>query len=67
VATTDAPTAPRRTSIIDSARTAGWELRKAVERLERITSDDRFTKNKVEIMAALQPHLDFANEVFADL
>lgn len=57
----------RRPSIIDSARTAGWELRKASERLERLRADDRFTKNKVEIMAALQPHLDFANETIASL
>lgn len=61
------PTTPRRTSIIDDARNAGWALRKAAERLERLTTDDRFTKNKVEILAALQPHLDFANEVFSDL
>lgn len=64
---TNTPTAPRRTSIIDDARKAGWELRKAVERLERLQADDRFTKNKVEILAALQPHLDFANEVISDL
>lgn len=61
------PKEPRRTSLIDDARNAGWQLRKAVERLERIHQDDRFTKNKVEILAALQPHLDFANEVFSDL
>lgn len=61
------PAAPRRGSLIDDARNAGWQLRKAVERLERIQEDDRFTKNKVEILAALQPHLDFANEVISDL
>lgn len=64
--TTKAPT-ERRTSILDDARNAAWQLRKAIERLERIKTDDRFTKNKAEIMAALQPHLDFANEVLADL
>lgn len=57
----------RRPSIIDSARTAGWELRKAIERLERLKADDRYAKNKAEIMAALQPHLDFANETIAGL
>lgn len=61
------PAVERRTSIVDAARTAGWELRKAVERLERITTDDRYQKNKAEILAALQPHLDFANEVISDL
>lgn len=58
---------PRRSSILDDARNAGWQLRKAVERIERIVGDDRFGKNKAEVVAALQPHLDFANEVFADL
>jgi hypothetical protein len=62
-----APKEPRRTSILDDARNAGWQLRKAVERLERIHSDDRYQKNKAEILAALQPHLDFASEVFTDL
>ena len=57
----------RRSSILDDARNAGWQLRKAAERLERIHTDDRFTKNKVEILAALQPHLDFADEVLAGL
>lgn len=61
------PHQPRRGSIIDDARNAGWQLRKAVERLERIHQDDRFSKNKAEILAALQPHLDFANEVISDL
>jgi hypothetical protein len=62
-----APTAPRRSSLIDDARNAGWQLRKAIERLERIHQDDRFTKNKVEILAALQPHLDFAIETISGL
>lgn len=59
--------APRRGSILDEARNAGWQLRKAIERVERLVQDDRFGKNKAEIRAALQPHLDFAGEVFADL
>lgn len=61
------PSAPRRSSLIDDARNAGWQLRKAIERLERIHTDDRFSKNKVEVMAALQPHLDLANEVLSNL
>jgi transposase-like protein len=64
---TAAPSAPRRSSLIDDARNAGWQLRKAIERLERIHQDDRFTKNKVEILAALQPHLDFAVETISGL
>ena len=61
------PREPRRSSIIEDARNAGWQLRKVIERLERIHTDDRYQKNKAEILAALQPHLDFANEVISDL
>ena len=61
------PAAPRRGSLIEDARNAGWQLRKAAERLERIQEDDRFTKNKAEIVAALQPHLDFVNETISGL
>lgn len=64
---TQQPAQSRRSPLIDDARSAGWALRKAVERLERIKADDRFTNNKVEIMAALQPHLDFANEAISGL
>lgn len=64
--TTPAPQ-QRRSSIIDDARNAGWQLRKAVERLERIHQDDRFNKNKAEILAALQPHLDLAIETITGL
>lgn len=61
------PPTPRRGSIIDDARNAGWQLRKAVERVQRIVDDDRYTRNKAEILAALQPHLDLAAEVLSDL
>jgi hypothetical protein len=64
------PATPRqapRSPLIDEARSAGFQLRKAIERIERIKSDDRFTRNKVEILAALQPHLDFANETISGL
>jgi len=64
--TTKAPK-DRRKSIIDDARNAGWQLRKAVERVQRIREDDRYTRNKAEILAALQPHLDLAAEVLDDL
>lgn len=64
---TQTPRQAPRPSLIDDARSAGFQLRKAIERLERIREDDRYTRNKVEIVAALQPHLDLANKVFADL
>ena len=61
------PARERRSALIDDARAAGWQVRKAIERLQRIQQDDRFSKNKVEILTALQPHLDFASEVISDL
>ena len=61
------PKEPRRSSLIEEARSAGWQLRKAIERIERIAADDRFQKNKVEVTAALRPHLDFATEIISSL
>lgn len=53
---------PRRRPITDAARDAGWELRKAVERLERIAADDRFDRNKEEVATLLRGHLNNAIE-----
>lgn len=64
--TTPAPQ-QRRSSLVDDARNAGWQLRKAIERVQRIREDDRFNKNKAEILAALQPHLDLAIETISGL
>lgn len=58
---------PRRKPLPDSARDAGWELRKSVERIQRIADDDRFVTNKNEVAAHLRGHLTFAAEVLADL
>jgi len=65
-----APVAPRATprrSLVDTARDAGQELRKATERLERIAADDRLTRNKEEVAAHLRHHLNRAIEVCQDL
>jgi len=56
--------APRRASIIDDAHAAGWQLRKAIERIQRVVADDRFSRNWEDISAALEPHINFALEVF---
>jgi len=52
-----------RKPLPDVARDAGWELRKAVERLERITADDRFGANKEQVASQLRGHLTNAVEV----
>jgi hypothetical protein len=63
-----APSAqPRRKPLTDVARNAGWELSKAVERLERLAADDRFTSNKDQMAPHLRSHLTNAIEVCQDL
>lgn len=61
------PTKPRRRPLTDQASDAGYELRKAIERLQRITEDDRFSRNKEEVTAHLRGHLLYAVEVCQDL
>lgn len=61
------PTKPRRTSLPDAAQRAGWEFRRAVERLERIAADDRFPTHREQVAAALRGHLTYATEVLHDL
>lgn len=58
---------PRRSSLADAAQKAGWEFRKAVERIERIHDDDRFSANREQVAAHLRGHLSFAVEVCQDL
>lgn len=59
--------APKRSSLPDAARNAGWDLRKAVERLERIAADDRFNGHQEQMAAHLSGHLTHAIEVCQDL
>jgi hypothetical protein len=65
-ATTTKPTKSRK-PLPDAARNAGWDLRKAVERLERIAADDRFGSNKEQVASHLRSHLLNAVEVCQDL
>jgi len=44
-----APRAPRRSALPDAYSRATWELRKAVQRLERLHADDRFPTNRETI------------------
>lgn len=55
-----APPAPKRRPLPEQARDAGWELRKAVERLERIYADDRYARNRDDIDALINPHITYA-------
>lgn len=53
---------PNRRALTDVARDAGWDIRKAVERLERIREDDRYSRNKEEVAALLRGHLMYVIE-----
>lgn len=63
----NAPAAPRRSPLPEQADRAGWEFRRAVERLERIYADDRFAANREQVAASLRGHLTYATEVMPDL
>lgn len=58
---------PRRTPLVDTAQQLGWEIRRAAEKLDRLSHDDRFNGNKEEVAARLRGHLEFCVEVCQDL
>lgn len=63
----DRPT-PRRSSrrpLPDAAHDAGWKLRKAVERIERIIGDDRLDANRGKVAVHLDGHLSYAADTCA--
>jgi len=51
------PMKPRRRPLPDQSRTAGWDLAKSLERIERILADDRFNTHKEEVATHLRSHL----------
>lgn len=57
----------RRSSLPEAASKAGWELRRAVERIERIVNDDRFTANKEQVATQLRSHLTYVEEAMPGL
>jgi hypothetical protein len=61
------PPKDRRRSLVDDAYRANTDLWKAVERIRAIRTDDRFTRNKADVLAALQPSVGLALEVLSDL
>ena len=54
---------PKRTPLPDAAKRAGWELRRAIERVERIFADDRFNANKEQVANYMAGHLAYTVEV----
>lgn len=56
------PNRRNRQPLPDAAQKAGWDLRKAVERVERIAADDRYPLYKQQVAAQLNGHLLYAIE-----
>lgn len=61
------PKKPQRGPFMADVPKAGWDLRKTVERIERIAADDRFTANKEQVAAQWSDHLAHAVKVCQDL
>lgn len=59
-----APSAPasKRKAITDQARAAGWNLHRAIERIERIAADDRFDVQMRKVAPEIRGHLANAIE-----
>lgn len=49
----------KRRPLGEQAKDAGWEIRRAAERIVRIVGDDRLSANKQQVSAALRAHLLF--------
>ena len=58
---------PKRRPLPVVAERAGWDLRKAMERVERVVADDRFDGHREQVAAHLRGHLSYAIEVCQDL
>lgn len=56
------PKKPNRRALTDTAGDAGWNLRKAMEKVERIREDDRYSRNKKEVAELMRGHLMYVIE-----
>jgi hypothetical protein len=52
----------KRRPLAEAAKDAGWEIRRAAERVARIVGDDRLPTNKQQVSSALRSHLLFVAE-----
>jgi len=59
------PVKPRRRPITDQAEDAGWEIRKAADRVARILDDDRVERNEEQVARVLRGHLLFVQNTVA--
>lgn len=60
------PAAPRRRSIADQAADAGFEIRRAVDKVSKLVcEDDRYSQNEKQVALALRGHLLHVAETVA--
>jgi hypothetical protein len=57
----------RRRALSEQAKDAGWDLRKAVERIQRLLADDPYPRHASQMRTLLRGHLMFANDTTAAL
>lgn len=51
--------ASNRQPLPEFAKSSGWQLRRAVERIERIAEDDRLSTYRTQVVAQLSDHLTY--------
>jgi len=56
---------PYRKPLPDAAKSAGWELRKAMDRIEKLFDDNRYRQNEEQVATALRGHLLHVAETVA--
>lgn len=56
------PSKPKRRPLRDAAESVAWDLRRTVERLEKLREDDRFSRNRNEVRAAVASNLAYVVE-----
>lgn len=61
------PPVRNRRPLVDTARESGWALRRDVEKIERLFTDDRFAHNKQQVATQLRSHLTYAVETLTGL
>jgi hypothetical protein len=52
----------KRRPLAEAAKDAGWEIRRAAQRVTRIVGDDRLPTNKQQVNSALRNHLLFVTQ-----
>jgi hypothetical protein len=61
------PRTRKRRPLADTARESGWALRRDVEKIERLFTDDRYAHNKQQVATQLRSHLTYAVETLTGL